>query len=126
MRAKPGEVAPAIYGEQPMGGSVQLPGGPQKPAIDVPAAPVPRGSGIKQANLDAQALAAKLQEWGFSPDEAYSMGRKSWEKAAFDAGVPAPTAAVQANAVLGLKKALQGPNRTAAQLFEDFKKAGKK
>ncbi len=97
---------------------------PEPPAAV--ATPVVRGKGMKQANLDAQALTETLQKWGFSPDEAYSMNRKGWEKAAFEAGIPAPTAAVQANALFGLKKALQGPNRTAGQLISDFKKAGRK
>lgn len=102
----------------------------ESPAVTEVSAPPttptpPRVGGVKQIALDAKALTDKLVEWKLSPDEAAGMNRAGWTKLAFESGVPAPTAAVQAETVFNLKKSLQGSNRTASQLFEAFRAAGK-
>ncbi len=73
----------------------------------------------------AKALTDKLVEWGFSPDEAAGMPKADWQMLADQAGVPLPKVAIQGDAIIGLKRALQGKNRTPEQLFEDFRKGGK-
>jgi len=89
---------------------------PEPPVQPKPA----RKSGNRQGGADALALTEKLLEWKFTPDEAMGMGRKSWEKAAHDAGVKAPSIAVQRNAVFQLKKAMAG-QRTIPELMQGLR-----
>lgn len=135
---QPADVAPAAG--QPQGlpapgaqmpAPVAQPEPPPTPAEvgAMPAQAVPeltrptRTPGNKGAGMDAGKMTDTLLKWKFSPDEAGAMGRKSWEKLAFDSGVQAPSAAVQAQTVLNLKRALGNSSKSALDLVGDLKRS---
>jgi len=82
----------------------------------------PRGKGVAQGSKDARALADKLTEWNFTPDEANQMNTQGWAKLAHETGVPMPTAATRNSALFALKKKLAGPERTIPEMLDSLRK----
>lgn len=94
-----------------------------EPKAETPVAA--RGKGIKQAQLDAEALASKAKDWGFSPDEVGGMDTEGWNKLAFEAGVPVPSPATRMMAKFNLVKKMVGPEKTPSQAFYALKESFK-
>ncbi len=75
--------------------------------------------GVKDANT----LAAKFGDWGFSPSEAAGMNDAGWAKLAHDAGVKFPSAAVRDRAIRQLRSNLAGPEVPVTELIDKLKKS---
>lgn len=81
-----------------------------------------RGKGMTQSVKDAGKMVDKLVEWDFTPDEAKSMADASWNKLAFDSGVPAQfTKAMKERVIFGLQKKLAGPPVSLETVMERLK-----
>ncbi len=94
------------------------------PAQEVNAATRPtRTPGVKGVGIDAKTLTDTLLKWKFSPDEAGAMNRKGWERLAFESGVQAPSAAVQAQTIFNLKRALGASSKSALDLVGELKQS---
>ncbi len=103
--------APAEVATQP----TAAPAAAEAPAT-VAKQPTP---GVKDANT----LAAKFGDWGFSPSEAAGMNDAGWAKLAHDAGVKFPSAAVRDRAIRQLRSNLAGPEVPVTELIDKLRKS---